>query len=132
MPLHIIFQCCKCKRSLSQDLWSVARDHKYADTKYVCPHFNVIIDHRSSCGLLGLGWRNEINIKAYCKVYDNTKTVIDRTFNKNLLEYEDYSRFNNIVCHARISDYRCNYPNCGFNLQNEMEYDEKMEQEKRE
>ena len=63
---------------------------------------------------------------------DNTKTVIDRTFNKNFLEYEDYTRFNNIICHARISDYRCNYPNCGFNLQNEIEYKENMEQEKRE
>ena len=105
MPLHLIFQCCKCKNSLSHDIWSISRNHKYSDSKYVCEHFDVIIDHESSCGFFGLEWRNEITIKAYCKIYNNTKTVIDRTFNINFMEYQDYTRFNNIVCHARISDY---------------------------
>ena len=131
MPLHLVFQCCKCKNSLSHDLWSIVRNHKYADSKYVCQHFNVIIDHESSWGL-GFAWRNEIKIKAYCKINYSTKTVIDQTFNRHFMEYQNYVRFNNIVCHARISDYRDNYPDCGFNLQNEIEYNEQIEQQRRE
>ena len=129
MPLHLIFQCCKCKSSLSHDLWSIARNHKYADSKYVCPHFDVIIDHISLCFLFV--WRNEITIKAYCKVTYDTKTVIDRFFDRNFMEYQNYERFGNIVCHARISDYKGIYPTCGFNLQNEIEYYERMEQQRR-
>ena len=132
MPLHLIFQCCKCKNSLSHDIWSIARNHKYSDSKYVCEHFEVIIDHESSICFFGIGWRNEIKIKAYCKKYYNTKTVIDQTFNKNFMEFQNYARFNNLVCHARISDYRGNYPNCGFNLQNEIEYNERLAQQRRE
>lgn len=131
MPLHLIFQCCKCRNTLSHDLWSIARNHKYADSKYVCQHFDVIIDHESEWGF-GFAWRNEIIIRAYCKINYITKTVIDRTFNRNFTEYQNYARFNNIVCHARISDYRGNYPSCGFNLQDEIEYDELMEQQRRE
>ena len=130
MPLHLIFQCCKCKSSLSHDLWSIARNHKYADSKYVCPHFDVIIDHESLWFLFV--WRNEITIKAYCKITYDTKTVIDRFFDRNFMEYQNYARFGNIVCHARISDYRGNYPTCGFDIQNEIEYNERMEQQKRE
>ena len=132
MPLHLIFQCCKCKKYLCHDIWSIARNHKYSDSKYVCQHFNVIIDHESSCGFLGIGWRNKITIEAYCKTYYDTKTVFSKTFNKNYTEHQSYARFNNLVCHARISDYRGNYPNCGFNLQNEIEYNEKLEQQRRE
>ena len=63
MPLYLVFQCCKCKNSISKDLWSIAKDHYYSDTKYVCEHFDVIIDHKSSIGFFGIGWRNEITIK---------------------------------------------------------------------
>ena len=132
MPLHLIFQCCKCKNSLSHDLWSIVRNHKYADSKNVCSHFNVIIDHESSCGLLGFGWENYITIKAYCKINYCTKIIISRTFNSGFMEYQNYERFDNIICHARISDYKRNYPDCGFNLQKEIEYNERIEKQKRE
>ena len=131
MPLHLIFQCCKCKGYLSHDLWSIARNHKYADSKYVCCHFNVIIDHESSWGF-GFAWRNEIKIKAECKIYPLTKTVLSQTFNRNCTEHEDYAIFNNIVCHARISDYRNNFPSCGDSIQRNIEYNERREQERRE
>lgn len=132
MPLHLIFQCCKCKATLSHDLWSIARNHKYADSKYVCSHFDIIIDHINSCKFFGFHWSNEITITADCKTNYSSKKVIDRTFNRNFMEYQSYARFNDIVCHARISDYRGNYPNCGFNLQKEIEYNEKLEQQRRE
>ena len=132
MPLHLIFQCCKCKNSLSHDLWSIVRNHKYADSKYVCSHFNVIIDHESSCGFLGFRWENYITIKAYCKINYCTKIIISRTFNSGFMEYQNYERFDNIICHARISDYKRNYPDCGFNLQKDIEYNERIEKQKRE
>ena len=132
MPLHLIFQCCKCKNSLSHDLWSIVRNHKYADSKYVCSHFNVIIDHESSCRFLGFRWENHITIKAYCKINYCTKIIISRTFNSGFMEYQNYERFDNIICHARISDYKRNYPDCGFNLQKEIEYNERIEKQKRE
>jgi len=109
MPLHLIVQCCKCNNSISHDLWSIARNHKYADSKYVCDHFSVTIDHESSCGIFGIGWRNEVKVSAYCKINYMTRTLINKTFNKSFMEYEDYARFGQIVCHARISDYRGNY-----------------------
>lgn len=132
MPLHLIVQCCKCNQSISHDLWSIARNHKYADSKYVCDHFSVTIDHESSCGIFGIGWRNEVKVSAYCKINYMTRTLINKTFNKSFMEYEDYARFGQIVCHARISDYRGNYPRCGFNIQNEIEYNERMERQRRE
>ena len=132
MPLHLIVQCCKCKESLSHDLWSIARNHKYADSKYLCSHFSVTIDHESSCGFLGINWRNEIKISAYCKQNYLTRTIIDRTFNRSFMEFEDYAKFGNIVCHARISDSRGNYPHRGFDIQNEIEYNERIERQRRE
>ena len=48
------------------------------------------------------------------------------------MEYQNYERFDNIICHARISDYKRNYPDCGFNLQKEIEYNERIEKQKRE
>ena len=92
MPLYLVFQCCKCKNSLSKDLWSIAWDHYYSDTKYVCEHFNVIIDHKSSIKFFGIGWKNQITIKAICKINCySTKTVIDQTFNSSFTEYQNYS-----------------------------------------
>ena len=90
MPLHLIVQCCKCNKSISHDLWSIARNHKYADSKYVCDHFSVTIDHESSCGIFGIGWRNEVKVSAYCKINYMTRTLINKTFNKSFMEYEDY------------------------------------------
>ena len=134
MPLHLIVQCCKCKESLSHDIWSIARNHKYADSKYLCSHFSVTIDHESSCGFFGINWRNKIVISAYCKENYLTRTIINSTFNRSFMEHEDYAKFGNIVCHARISDSRGNYPYKGFNIQNEIEneYNERIERQKRE
>ena len=132
MPLHLTFQCCKCKSTLCQDLWSISRNHKHAYAKYVCSHFDIIIDNESTCGFFGFGWFNEIIINVYCKRTSTTKKLIDRIFNRNFMEYQNYARFGYIVCHARISDYRGCYPTCGFNLQNEIEYNERMEQQRRE
>ena len=93
MPLYLVFQCCKCKQSLSKDLWSIAKDHYYYETRYVCEHFDVIIDHKSSIGFFGIGWSNEITITAECKEYYCRKDVIHKTFNSSCTEYQNYSRF---------------------------------------
>ena len=127
MPLHFIFECCKCRSNLRNDLWSLAWNHKYADSQYVCPHFDIIIDHESYSGF-GLFWSKQITIRVYCKVNNNTKTLIDKTFNRYNTEYENYALFDNIVCHGRISDYTNNYPSCGYMLQNEIEHNEKLEE----
>ena len=133
MPLYAICQCCKCKNSVSQDLWSISRNHKYSDSRYVCSHFNVEIDHESSTGFLGIGWRNTIKITAYYKPNYERRVVIDRTFKKNDTEYQDYVNFSNkAVFHARISDYRGNYPTCGYNAQNDIDYIEREEREEQE
>ena len=55
MPLYFIGECCKCKEKVCQDIWSISRDHKYADSRYVCSHFDVEIDHVSSIGFFGIG-----------------------------------------------------------------------------
>ena len=133
MPLHLICQCCKCKNSLSNDLWSITRNHKYSCRRYVCPHFDVDIDHASSIGFFGIGWANSIKIKAYYKPNSISQVIIDKTFSENNKEYQNYAKFSNkVVFHARISDYISNYPSCGFNMQNDIEYNERMEQERRE
>ena len=72
-------------------------------------------------------WNNN---KVICKNPYSTKTVIDRIFNRCFTEYQNYSRFGNLVCHARISDDKVNYPNCGFDLQNEIEFNESREKER--
>lgn len=131
MPLHFIGQCCKCKSSISQDLWSIARNHKYSEKRYVCAHFDVEIDHESTIGFFGIGWSNTIKITAYYKDYNQSKTVINRTFKKNDTEYENYVKFNKIVFHARISDYSGNYPTCGNTIQDDIDYNENKIQEER-
>ena len=82
MPLHLIFQCCKCKGYLTHDLWSITRNHKYTYSKYACNHFNIIIDHESIWGFR-FAWRNEIKIKA------DTKIVINKTFKRDSIEYQN-------------------------------------------
>ena len=133
MPLYLICQCCKCKSSLSQDLWSIARNHKFSDSKFICNHFEVEIDHESNIGFLGIGWSNRITITAYYKPNNERKILIDTTFNSNNTEYQNFAVFSNkVVIHARISDYTGNYPSCGFNAQNDIDYNERREQERRE
>ena len=132
MPLYLIYQCCKCKESGSQDLWSISRDHKYSSQRYVCQHFDVEIDHESKIGFFfGIGWRNKIKVTAYYKPGCIRKTILERTFKKNDTEYEDYAKFSNeAVFHARVSDYRDRQPSCGFNAQNDIDYNERREQER--
>ena len=123
MPLYFIGECCKCKENVYQDLWSISRDHKYSESRYVCSHFNVEIDHQSSIGLCGIGWRNTITIRAYYKPSGTTKNIISRTFRRNDTEYQSYAVFSNkVVFHGRISDYDGRYPDCGNSIQNDIEY----------
>ena len=76
-------------------------------------------------------WRNRIIIKANYKPECCTKILIDRTFNKNNTEYQDYKVFSDkVVFHARISDFRNNYPTIGNYRQNEIEYKERWEHER--
>ena len=132
MPLYAICQCCKCKKSVSQDLWSISRDHKYSGSRYVCEHFDVDIDHESRIGF-GFNWRNTITISAYYKPNYESRVIINRTFKRNDTEFQDYVRFSNkAVFHARVSDYRGQYPSCGYNAQNDIDYNESREQERRE
>ena len=130
MPLYVICECCKCKESVSQDVWAISRNHKYSNSRYLCTHFDVEIDTESSIGFLGYNWRNTITVRAYYKPTGNKRTVISRTFNKNSMEYQDYEKFSNkVVIHARVSDYRGNYPTCGNNIQDEIEYEEESKKD---
>ncbi len=122
MPLHLICECCKCKQSFSQDLWSISIDNSYSDQRYVCSHFDVEIKHESSIGFWGIGWKNKITITANYKPDSSRKVIIDKTFDSYNTEYQNYSIFDNkVVFHARISDYKDNYPNIGFSRQEDIE-----------
>ena len=106
-----------------QDLWSISRDHTYSESRYVCSHFNVEIDHQSSIGFWGIGWRNTITIKAHYKPSGTTKNIISRTFRRNDTEYQSHAVFSNkVVFHGRVSDYDGRYPDCGNSIQNDIEY----------
>lgn len=131
MPLYVICECCKCKESVSQDVWAISRNHKYNYSRYLCTHFNVEIDTESSIGFFGYNWRNTITVRAYYKPTGEERNVISRTFNKNSMEYQDYEKFNNkVVIHARVSDYRNKYPTCGNKIQDEIEYNEERERQR--
>ena len=116
---------------IAQDLWAIKKNHGYSFKKYLCSHFDVDIDHESSTGILGFGWCNRIIIKVYYKPEDCIKILINKTFNINNTEYQDYKVFSDkVVFHARISDYRNNYPIIGNNIQNEIIYKERWEHER--
>ena len=104
MPLHIICQCCKCKSEFIFHLWAITINHKYAnESKYICCHFDVEIDHESNIGFFGLGWSNHIIIKAFDKKNNEKKIIIDHMFNDKFTEYQNFVIFSNeIVLHARI------------------------------
>ena len=131
MPLHLTWECCKCKRSGSQSLWAIRSNHSYSDTRYVCSHFSIRIDTVSKIRFFGIGWSNHVELEV---TYKNnwTRSVIDQTFNTHFMEYQNSLQFDNVVFHARVSDYKGNYPTCGYSLQNEIEYNERMEQQKKE
>ena len=134
MPLHLICQCCKCKNKYYYfDLWSISRNHKYSyESRKVCKHFDVEIDHESSIGFLGIGWSNHITISAYYKYNYERQIIINDTFNSDHTEQEGYKIFSNkIVFHAKISDYKNNAPTCGFKYQNRLDaYEEQREQQR--
>jgi len=131
MPLHLIGECCKCKERVYKDLWAIKKNHGYRESTYVCSHFNVEIDHESSTGICGWGWRNKITVTAYYKPDGQRKDIIDRTFNRNDMEYQNYEVFSNkVVFHARISDSRGNAPTVGNNCQIDIEYNERREQQR--
>ena len=133
MPLYLIAQCCKCKGSISKDIWAIKWNHGYLGRRYVCEHFDVEIDNESSPGILGWKWRNTITVIAYYKPCYCRKVIFTRTFNKGNTEYQDYKIFNNkVVFHARVSDDYNQYPDIGNNHQNDIEYNEKREQQRRE
>ena len=95
MPLHLIAQCCACKRSISQDLWAITRNHGYSGNKFVCEHFDVNIDHESSLGFLGIGigWSNKIKVEAIYKPEYIKQVIIDQTFDRNYMEYQNFNIF---------------------------------------
>jgi hypothetical protein len=116
---------------ITQDLWAIKKNHGYSFKKYLCSHFDVDIDHESSTGILGLGWINRIIIKVYYKPECWTKILINSAFNKNNTEFQDYKVFSDkVVIHARISDFRNNYPTIGNYRQNEIVYKERWEHER--
>ena len=132
MPLYLTWECCKCKKTGSQSLWSISRNHKYHYRNYVCQHFDISIDTVSSIGFFGIGWKNEITVEVYYKKYCSWRTVINRPFCKGDTEDEDYVQCDNIVFQAKVSDYSGLYPTCGNSIQNRIEYNERMEQQRRE
>ena len=131
MPLHLIAQCCACKASLFLDLYAIKSNHGYSGIRFVCEHFDVNIDHESSIGNFGFGWYNKIKVEAIYRPDGRKKVIIDKTFNKNDMEFQRHEIFSNkIVFHARISDYRNNNPDIGFKFQEEIEYNERREQQR--
>ena len=133
MPLHIICECCKCKKNQFKfDIWSISRNHKhYSESRYVCSHFDVEIDHESSIGFFGLGWSNHIKIYATYKSNYERKNIIDYVFRSNDTEEQAYQIFSNkIVFRARVSDSKNNDPTCGADIQERMDYNEIEEKQK--
>ena len=130
MPLHIRCQCCKCKSVFILHLRAITINHKYAnESKYICCHFDVEIDHESNIGFFGLGWSNHIIIKAFDKKNNEKKIIIDHMFNDKFTEYQNFVIFSNkIVFHARISDFKGNYPSNGFKVQEKMNSNLLLEQ----
>ena len=132
MPLHIIGECCKCKSNFFIDIWSISRNHKYSNKYFhVCNHFDVEIDHESSTGLLGWCWSNHIKLYAIYKQNNEKRMIIDEEFKAYNTECQNCKIFSNeIVFHARISDYRDNFPTCGFEIQDRLDYVEKREKQR--
>jgi hypothetical protein len=132
MPLHIRGECCKCNGTFYFDIWSISRNHKYFNEYIrVCDHFDVEIDHESSIGFLGWGWSNHIKLYAFYKQNNEKQIIINETFSKGDTESEKYKIFSNkIVFRARVSDYRYNYPTCGMDIQERLDYEEIREQQK--
>ena len=132
MPLHIICQCCKCKSIFILHLWTISINHKYAnESKYICCHFDVKIDHESNIGFFGLGWSNHIIIEAFDKNNNEKKIIIDHMFNDKFTEYQNFVIFSNkIVFHARISDFEYKSPNMGFEIQKIIDYNEILEKKR--
>ena len=132
MPLHIRCQCCKCKSIFILHLWAITINHKYAnESKYICCHFDVEIDHESNIGFFGLGWSNHIIIKAFDKKNNEKKIIIDHMFNDKFTEYQNFVIFSNkIVFHARISDFKGNSPNIGFEIQEKINDNEILDKKK--
>jgi len=130
MPLHLIAECCKCHNTISRDLWAIKKNHGYSERLYICNHFDIEINHESSTGFFGWGWRNIIKITAYYKPDSCSKEIINQIFSISNTEYQNYEVFGDkTVFHARISDFRNNYPIIGRNLQNDIEYNEMREHE---
>ena len=134
MPLHIIYECCKCKIKDNLSIWSIKSDHGYSYNRYLCEHFDVDIEHKSSIGFFGIGWRNEIKVYATYKKNSSRRLLINRTFSINETEYQNYIKIDNVVIHARISDYKDINPICGKNIQRnlDIEYNTKLERQRQE
>ena len=132
MPLYIICQCCKCKSIFILHLWTISINHKYAnESKYICCHFDVKIDHESNIGFFGLGWSNHIIIEAFDKKNNEKKIIIDHMFNDKFTEYQNFAIFSNeIVFHARISDFEYNSPTIGFKIQEKIDYNVILEKKR--
>ena len=130
MPLYLTWECCKCHLRGCKLLWAIGRNHKYNYTRPFCYHFNIRIDSVSSKGFFGLGWNNEIALEVENK--GSTKKEINKLFNGECTEYEDFVQFDNLVFHARVSDYQGKLPTCGYKIQAKIKEKEKAEQQKRE
>ena len=132
MPLHLTWECIKCKNSGSQSLWSIRGNHCYSDRRNVCKHFDIIIDTVSSIGIFGYKWRNTITVTVIYNLNSARKNVIEDTFNGDNMEKQNYVIFNNIVFHARVSDSKGYYPTIGNSVQQDIEYNERLEEQKKE
>ena len=131
MPLHLIAQCCACKGRISLDLYAIKSNHGYSGQRFVYDHFDVNVDHESSIGFLGINWSNKIKVEAIYKPEGCSQMIIDKTFDGDNMEYQNYKIFNNkYVFHARISDYRNKNPDIGFSHQEDIEYNERREQQR--
>ena len=112
---------------IAKNIWSISKNHSLSDTEHLCTHFDYNLDHESQIGFFGLGWPNRIILTIRYKKDNSEKTLIDRAFCINNTEYQNYERFDNIVVHARVSDERGIYPDCGYTIQKEIDDKEKNE-----
>ena len=134
MPLYIIYECCKCKIKDNFSIWSIKSDHGYSYDRYLCEHFDVDIDHKSNIGFLGIGWSNKIKVYVTYKKYGSRLELINYTFSRNDTEHEKHIEIDNVVIHARISDYKNRNPTHGNNIQRKLdiEYNAKLERQREE
>ena len=127
MSLYFTWECMKCKCIGTQILLDESNNPKYSDERNFCQHFNISMDVSN----IGKGRSNQITIKAIYKPNNSIKTLIDKSFNEEYTEYQNYTLFGDVILHGRISENKGLSPIIGNYIQQANEYKKKIEEKKK-